>query len=185
MAFRKLLIDKYHIQVNKTSQHTVLFIVNIGIHPQTSEYLIEVLREVAERLLHAPAKQVIEPQTNAIAMPQMRRYHPAFSAQSSVDFLVDVRQAYYAANQSEQTDYLSLDSNIMLQAQQGQTWVSAAFVTPYPPGFPMLVPGQIIDYDFLLYFSGLTIKEIHGYQAESGLKIFQASYLDRISPQGV
>lgn len=40
--------------------------------------------------------------------------------------------------------------------------VSANFVVPYPPGFPVLVPGQIIRNDDLKYLAELENNEIHG-----------------------
>jgi len=55
--------------------------------------------------------------------------------------------------------------------------VSASFITPYPPGFPIIVPGQLITYDILLYLQNIQIKEIHGYNPEQGLKVFTDKFL--------
>ena len=51
------------------------------------------------------------------------------------------------------------------------------FVTPYPPGFPMLVPGQIINFKILEYLSKIKNEEIHGFHVELGLKVFKESFL--------
>ena len=50
--------------------------------------------------------------------------------------------------------------------------MSASFVTPYPPGFPVLVPGQVISEAILAFIRALDVKEIHGYQPEIGLQLF-------------
>ena len=42
------------------------------------------------------------------------------------------------------------------------------FVTPYPPGFPLLVPGQVVTSDILGLMSVLD-SGIHGYLPEFGL----------------
>jgi arginine decarboxylase len=62
----------------------------------------------------------------------------------------------------------------------GRTVVSATFVTPYPPGFPILVPGQVVTDDILLYMKALDVKEIHGYEAEYGLLVFRPEALERV-----
>ena len=51
--------------------------------------------------------------------------------------------------------------------------VSANFVIPYPPGFPILVPGQVITTETIDFMRKLDVKEIHGYQAASGLKLIR------------
>jgi arginine decarboxylase len=44
------LMDKYGIQVNKTSRKSVLFMTNIGTTRSSVAYLIEVLVKLAEEL---------------------------------------------------------------------------------------------------------------------------------------
>jgi arginine decarboxylase len=58
--------------------------------------------------------------------------------------------------------------------------VSAAFVTPYPPGFPLLLPGQVITPRVLHYLQGLHIKEVHGLCPERGLRLFRPDCLLRL-----
>jgi arginine decarboxylase len=69
-----------------------------------------------------------------------------------------------------------------LAAPGEQPWVSAAFVTPYPPGFPLLLPGQLITPGVLRYLQRLHIKEIHGLCPERGLRVFRPDYLRRLLP---
>jgi arginine decarboxylase len=50
-------------------------------------------------------------------------------------------------------------------------------VIPYPPGFPIMVPGQVITADTITYMRKLDVKEIHGYHAAQGIKLIKASIL--------
>ncbi len=51
------------------------------------------------------------------------------------------------------------------------------FVIPYPPGFPILVPGQVVSAEIIHYMRRLDVKEIHGYRPELGLRVFTAEAL--------
>jgi arginine decarboxylase len=46
------------------------------------------------------------------------------------------------------------------------------FVIPYPPGFPILVPGQVISKEILAFIEALDTREIHGYRPELGFRVF-------------
>src|SRR5258705_12286402 len=48
--------------------------------------------------------------------------------------------------------------------------VSAAFVTPLPPGFPVLVPGQLFSRQILSFMRDLDTVEIHGYKPDFGYR---------------
>jgi arginine decarboxylase len=61
--------------------------------------------------------------------------------------------------------------------------VSASFVIPYPPGFPVLVPGQILSEEILEFLLALDVKEIHGYRPDLGLRVFTEDCLDRFSKE--
>jgi len=50
--------------------------------------------------------------------------------------------------------------------------VSATFVTPYPPGFPVLVPGQVVSRQILHFVRDLDTKEIHGYKPHYGYRVY-------------
>lgn len=55
----------------------------------------------------------------------------------------------------------------------GPQLVSANFVIPYPPGFPIMVPGQVIHAHTIKFMRKLDVKEIHGYNAARGLKLIK------------
>ena len=60
--------------------------------------------------------------------------------------------------------------------------VAADFVIPYPPGFPIMVPGQVITSDTITFMRKLDVKEIHGYHAERGLRILKSEKLAERKP---
>jgi arginine decarboxylase len=57
--------------------------------------------------------------------------------------------------------------------------VSANFVIPYPPGFPIMAPGQVITPEIIEFMRKLDVKEIHGYHAAAGLKLLKPAALGK------
>ena len=69
-------------------------------------------------------------------------------------------------------EYIRLgDPEIDRRLKAGPDLVSASFVIPYPPGFPIMVPGQVITQETIDFMRKLDVKEIHGYDAKEGLKL--------------
>ena len=89
----------------------------------------------------------------------------------------DLRAAYFEGGNEALVTYIKLSSDTMAQVQAGRQWVSASFVTPYPPGFPVIVPGQLITTEVLAFFQHIKVKEIHGFDAERGFKVFSDAHL--------
>ncbi|HLA34088.1 MAG TPA: beta-eliminating lyase-related protein, partial [Rhodocyclaceae bacterium] len=181
-GFRQLLMTRYDIQVNKTSRHTVLLLINIGATQATIDYLLQVLHEMADLFRlerrHAP------PSTDAelcIPLPEKRLFHPAFMPfAAAAHAACDLRSAFFAGGDPAKVDYLPLSTATMQHIDAGCGPVSAAFVTPYPPGFPAIVPGQIITHEILTFFQHIKVKEIHGYDIERGFKVFSPQYLQSL-----
>jgi arginine decarboxylase len=61
--------------------------------------------------------------------------------------------------------------------KNGPELVSANFVIPYPPGFPIMVPGQVLTAETIGFMRKLDVKEIHGYEAARGLKLLKPDVL--------
>ncbi len=57
--------------------------------------------------------------------------------------------------------------------KNGPEVVSANFVIPYPPGFPIMVPGQVVTREIIDFMLALDVKEIHGYNKDAGLKVIK------------
>jgi arginine decarboxylase len=82
--------------------------------------------------------------------------------------------AYDEAN----CEYVKLASKeIDDRLKNGPEMVSVNLVIPYPPGFPIMVPGQVITVDTINFMRKLDVKEIHGYHAAHGLKLIKQSVL--------
>lgn len=56
--------------------------------------------------------------------------------------------------------------------------VSATFVTPYPPGFPVLVPGQVFSQEILAFMRDLDTPEIHGYEPRAGYRVYTSKAIE-------
>ena len=72
----------------------------------------------------------------------------------------------------EADDYLDLDGSLKEALESGREVVSTSFIIPYPPGFPILVPGQVISKEILAFMRALDVNEIHGYRPDLGLRVF-------------
>ncbi len=195
--FKQLLMNEYDIQINKTSRNSVLFMLHIGMSRGTVAHLVAVLTKIAEeiddRLLHAGAaeQQAHHQRVKALVedlppLPDFSRFHPAFKeSAASTTPEGDMRTAFYLAYDEAACAFVPLDAALSAEVAAGRTVVSARFVTPYPPGFPVLVPGQVVTAEILDYLLALDVKEIHGYEPEYGLRIFAEAALDaQMAKQG-
>ena len=92
----------------------------------------------------------------------------------------DMRTGFYAAYDEAGCEYIRLaDPEIDKRLKSGPDLVSANFVIPYPPGFPIMVPGQVITQETIDFMRKLDVKEIHGYDATKGLKLLRPEALGK------
>lgn len=180
-----ILMDEYGIQVNKTSRNTVLFMTNIGTTRSSVAYLIEVLVKVAKDLerqiedMSGPELRIQEAKVKSLIedlppLPDFSRFHDAFRPAANGDTREGIiRDAYFLAYDEKECEYLSLDDGSLDAAMgSGREVVSATFIIPYPPGFPILVPGQVASAEIIAFLRKLDVTEIHGYRPELGLRVF-------------
>jgi len=89
-----------------------------------------------------------------------------------------MREAYFMAYDAANREYIKLFSKeIDTRLAKGPELVSAKFVIPYPPGFPIMVPGQVITKEIITFMRKLDVKEIHGYNAAAGLELLKPEVL--------
>ncbi len=107
-------------------------------------------------------------------LPDFSRFHDAFKPDPDGGTMEgDSRSAFFLAYDEEVSEYLSLDDGSLDEAMaSGREVVSASFIIPYPPGFPILVPGQVASSEIIQFLRKLDVKEIHGYRPELGLRVF-------------
>jgi arginine decarboxylase len=187
-AFKNLLAEKYNIQLNKTSRNSVLLQSNINNTRSDVALLIKVLLEVSmaidDRLARGGAAEraAFDAQVKSLMedvpdLPNFSRFHDGYRENpASVTLEGDMRSAFFAAYDEDECEYLPLmDPRIDERLANGPEMVSANFVIPYPPGFPIMVPGQVIDRSTIGFMRKLDVKEIHGYNATRGIKLIKLS----------
>ena len=182
------LMDRFNIQVNKTSRNTVLLMTNIGTTRGSITFLINALLQIADELDESARslnkreteislkkiKSLIE---DVPPLPNFSYFHRSFQASPGVPG-GNMREAFFLAYEEELCEYILLKDYLKEMAANKEL-VSTSFVIPYPPGFPILVPGQVVSEDIVKFMIALDVKEIHGYKAELGLKVFTIKALNR------
>jgi len=193
--FKGLLASEYEIQLNKTSRNSVLLQTNINNTrsdvANLLKVLIEICKGIEERLKGGgeSARTAFAARVKALTkdvpdLPNFSRFHDRFRTDPKGKTLEgDMRSAFYMAYDSERCEHIKLMSpEIEQRLKSGPPLVSAHFVIPYPPGFPIMVPGQVIEADTIEFMRKLDVKEIHGYDASLGLKLIRPSVLGESGP---
>ncbi|MBV9353788.1 MAG: aminotransferase class I/II-fold pyridoxal phosphate-dependent enzyme [Mycobacterium sp.] len=186
----KILMERFGIQINKTSINSVLLIFTIGVTWSSVHYLLDVLRRVAadfdrgqgaasaaDRALQQ--RRVVEITEDLPPLPDFSEFDTAFRPEGACAF-GDVRSAFYAGYDESDREHVLLGAAGRRLAE-GKPLVSTTFVVPYPPGFPVLVPGQVVSKEILYFLAELDVKEIHGYNPELGLSVFTEDALARMA----
>jgi arginine decarboxylase len=140
---QKLLFERYNIQIEKSTFNTITLLLTIGTTRSKVSRLYDALMRIS-RERRAPRRLYRTPNI------------PHFT---SLKYLP--RDAFYCAG----TLAPLLDEDDQINAGlAGQ--VCADQITPYPPGIPVLVPGQVITPDIISYLVNLLrsqkLVELHG-----------------------
>jgi arginine decarboxylase len=188
--FKGLLAARYNIQLNKTSRNSVLLQSNINNTRSDVAHLIRVLVEISgeieQRLVHggenvrqAFTERVKALMTDVPDLPNFSHFHETFRKDAGERTNEgDIRSGFYAAYNPAGCEYIRLsDPKIDQRLKDGPDLVAATFVIPYPPGFPIMVPGQVITQETIDFMRKLDVKEIHGYVAAEGLKLVRTDAL--------
>ncbi|GJM32592.1 MAG: amino acid decarboxylase [Saprospiraceae bacterium] len=180
------LMNKFNLQINKTSRNTVLLMTNIGTTRSSVAYLMNALLLIAKELegnarsLNKKEREIAKQRIHSLTkefppLPDFSHFHHVFQVAPGVPG-GNIRKAYFLSYHENQCEYIPLN-NCLKTMQEGRELVSASFVIPYPPGFPVLVPGQVVSEEIIQFLLALDVKEIHGYRPELGLKIYTADAL--------
>ena len=195
--FKNLLAADYDIQLNKTSRNSVLLQTNINNTRSDIAQLIKVLVQISQGIEKKladggkEAKQAFEARVKALMtdvpdLPNFSCFFERFREDpSSKTAEGDMRSAFFAAYREEQCEHMKLSSpEIDKRLKDGPELVSANFVIPYPPGFPIMVPGQVINAQTIEFMRKLDVKEIHGFSASLGLKLLNPAFLHSVKAPG-
>ena len=192
---RDHLMDRYGVQINKTSRNTVLFMTNIGTTRSSVAYLIEVLvtlvRELVDHVTDMSPRQradheqkVLSLTNPAAPLPNFSGFHPSFRPGADLDTPEgDLRRAFYVAYDDALCEFLTPDE-VQERLDAGTEVVSATFITPYPPGFPVLVPGQLFSQEIMAFMRSLDTKEVHGLRPDLGYRVFLDKAMEIAAPNG-
>ncbi len=183
----KYLMDKFNIQINKTSRNTVLFMTNIGTTRGSVTYLTNALLKIADELdkeflsLSQKENKIRQERIHSLTkdfppLPDFSFFHHSFQAVPGVPG-GNIREAFFLAYNEDNYEYLPI--NQCLAAMENRTLVASSFIIPYPPGFPVLVPGQVVSDEIIRFLLALDVSEIHGYRADLGLRLFKDNVLNR------
>ena len=189
---REQLMDRYGIQINKTSRNSVLFMTNIGTTRSSVAFLVEVLVSIAAELDQAISEMSLGEREHfeqavwglterPVPLCNFSGFHPAFRDHSGSEPTPegDVRRAFYLSYDDTNCEYLMGDQ-IDEKLNAGIDVVSATYVTPYPPGFPVLVPGQVVSREILQFMRDLDTKEIHGYEPNFGYRVYTEKAIETV-----
>src|SRR5215475_2381049 len=197
--FKGLLANRYNVQINKTSRNSVLLQSNINNTRSDIAHLIRVLAEISSEIerdlaqggvnaIKAFDARVKSLMTDVPDLPNFSHFHDGFRGDAGDKTNEgDIRSGFFAAYDAAGCEYIRLnDPEIDRRLKSGPDLVSASFVIPYPPGFPIMVPGQVIAQETIDFMRKLDVKEIHGYNNVQGLKLVRpealATFGDRHPP---
>ena len=188
--FKALLAERFDIQLNKTSRNSVLIQTNINNTQSDAALLIKTLADLSREIEHrlaqegkagkeAFAARVKSLMTDVPDLPNFSRFHDAFRENpKAASNEGHMRPAFFMAYDESNCEFVKLASKeIDDRLKNGPEMVSANFVIPYPPGFPIMVPGQVITADTITFMRKLDVKEIHGYHAAQGIKLLKPAVL--------
>jgi arginine decarboxylase len=152
--------------------------------------LLEISEEIDKRLRDSgkEAREAFERRVQSLIydvpeLPNFSHFDEQYRGRSGVGTLEgDIRSAFYDAYNAAGCEHVRLASpDIDRRLKEGPDLVSANFVIPYPPGFPIMVPGQVITREIIDFMRKLDVKEIHGYDAGHGLKLIRRDAATKVS----
>lgn len=190
---RQQLMDRYGIQINKTSRNSVLFMTNIGTTRSSVAFLVEVLVNIARELDQNISEMSLGEREHferavfrltemSLPLPDFSGFHPAFRDHSGTEPTPegDVRRGFYLSYDDTNCEYLT-GEQVVEKLDAGVDVVSATYVTPYPPGFPVVVPGQVFSREILQFMRDLDTPEIHGYLPDFGYRVYTEKAIEMVS----
>jgi len=166
---KKYLWQKYGVQINKFGSRSILLMFMMGANDSLAANLIGKFKDYARVL----SQEGIEGDD----FPDMAKL-PALSKIEGIDSFIDqaglvcsypnaVAQGHRIGSFECLFGHLSaacelLEVEALKDLSLTKKLVSSGFVTPYPPGFPILVPGQVINTRIAELLEELADSEVHG-----------------------
>lgn len=171
-------LNEYNIQINKYSANTVLLLFSIGVTRSNVSHLLYALRKWAKSVRLEPFSKDTRLDGTVTEIPE---FHREFSESPNIQ-ITCLKKTYDKLHSSQHTNYSNdnndflfsvskstpilncLTDTVLSAAINKQRLVAAQAITPYPPGSPVIVPGQILTKEILKSLISLKQSggEIHG-----------------------
>jgi lysine decarboxylase len=132
----RILRHKYKIQVELSDMYNVLFLITLGDGEAEVKALVEALRELAQNHMGKRDFSVVEDVYSSISYPEMPEQ------------VISPREALFGSTRT-------------VDFQQAAGKVCAEIITFYPPGIPLLCPGERISQDVIEYCQRLQEAGLH------------------------
>lgn len=174
----KQLYRRFGIQVNKYSHNTVLVLVTIGTTLSMADRLVRRLKK------WTPFAYVdFQEGAQELKIPEFSQFGTMYTAEldgaaRATGYPVgwhpgDISKAYYDGFDKAEPEHREGKSVYVELPKMGEDVsqlvgrISLTFISPYPPGYPILVPGQVISEDCVRYLQSLLarkvkVSDIHG-----------------------
>ena len=166
------LFSENSIQFNKFTSNTFLLILTPGITETTLNEVVSALRGLAGKLKGHRRPSQKPDRDNTVAETFFEKEKFAFADRHTL------RDAFFGFVPSGKNKmvkkspcFLSL-GDVKKRIRQGHEVVASRFVIPTPPGFPVLVPGQIIRGHHIDYLISLKRTDIHGMTASGEMPVW-------------
>ncbi|AXK40258.1 ornithine decarboxylase [Crenobacter cavernae] len=148
-ALRAVLFERFNIQVEKTTYNTITFLVSLGTTRSKMTRLADALGRLASEKRGGPAQSPLK-------LPPLPEMTPLACLPRDAFFETGEKVALVGEQGS---------ANLKLIGR-----ISCDQVVPYPPGIPVLVPGQRVDAAVLGYLvrlvGGPRPMEVHGLEID-------------------
>jgi len=156
---RQQLLDNA-IQVNKYARHSILAIFNIGIDDSSVRALRAALRNVARDQSQPSSRDRHVPHLPIRLLPCVADLHRDRDMGYWMQNLGALPSRFY--------DIRKLLDEFRQAADTVGQYIAATFVVPYPPGYPVLVPGQVVTSEHLEFLLDIHIGDTFGVHREGG-----------------
>jgi ornithine decarboxylase len=127
-----LLVDDYNIQMELSDFYNVLAIITIGDTEKSINILLEALKDISVRFF-GQNKKIDRELLSTPAIPEL---------------LLIPREAFYSEK-----------NTVLFEESEGK--ISGEMIMAYPPGIPIIVPGERITRETIEYIKGLKEAKLH------------------------
>jgi len=132
-----ILAREYNVQVDCADSFNLIAIMGIGSTPRDTDALVSALSDIEKKYVRKTAPTLFDENEAALHLPPL-----------STEMVMTPREVFFAKK----------TKRIPLRAAAGH--ISAQTLTPYPPGIPVLIPGERITTDIVEYIQNLVARKI-------------------------